>query len=111
MLTDVAVDGFNLYFGALRNQPYRWLDLQTFSRGLLKPTDSLHRIRYFTARVGARPGDPSAPERRNACFRALGSIPNLIIHCGQFLSTLPRRRWRTGPVPPGSSGPRRKGRT
>ncbi len=27
MLTNVYVDGFNLYYGCLKGTPYRWLDL------------------------------------------------------------------------------------
>ena len=51
---NVYVDGLNLYNGALRGTPYRWLDLQKLSQALLKPDDEIHRIRYFTALIDAR---------------------------------------------------------
>ncbi len=54
MATNVYVDGFNLYYGSLKDRPYRWLDLDALSRVLL-PRDQINRIRYFTARVSDRP--------------------------------------------------------
>ena len=50
------IDGFNLFYGALKGSRYEWLDLEALCRHLL-PKDSINRIRYFTARVSARPGD------------------------------------------------------
>ncbi len=51
---NVYVDGFNLYYGAyygaLRNKPYRWLDLYALFTKLL-PAYEINRIRYFTAIV------------------------------------------------------------
>lgn len=63
MRTNVYVDGFNLYYGALEGTPYRWLDLAALCRRIL-PRDIIHRIRYFTARVTARPDDPEQPIRQ-----------------------------------------------
>ena len=85
--TSVYVDGFNLYYGALRGQPYRWLDLCEFSRRLLEPYNTITRIRYFTARVYPSQGDSGVPERQQAYLRALDTIPNLSIHLGSFLKT------------------------
>ena len=85
MRTNVYVDAFSLYYGCLRDTPYRWLDLQALSRALL-PRDEIHRIRYFTALVSARPGDPQQAQRQQVYLRALGTIPNLSIHLGHYLS-------------------------
>ena len=52
----VYVDGFNLYY-AIRGTPYRWLNLGHLS-GILVGNRSVVGIRYFTARVADRPGDP-----------------------------------------------------
>ena len=87
MRFNVYVDGFNLYYGALRDQPYRWLDIRQFARGLLRPSDSVHRIRYFTARVRPTPRDPGAPERQAAYLRALDTLPEVTVHYGQFLTS------------------------
>jgi len=83
--TNVYVDGFNLYYGCLKGSPYRWLDLSKLCAALL-PRHTIHRIRYFTARVEARASDPDQPTRQATYLRALQTIPNLSIHEGQFLS-------------------------
>jgi hypothetical protein len=50
---NVYIDGFNLFYGALKGRsPLKWLDLAAFGRALLLPDQELHRVRYFTARVG-----------------------------------------------------------
>ena len=87
--TNVYLDSFNLYYGCIRGTPYRWLDLAKLCRALL-PSHSIGRIRYFTAIVQARPGDPQQPERQQTYLRALETIPNLSIHYGHFLSHVTR---------------------
>ncbi|HEV2754772.1 MAG TPA: NYN domain-containing protein [Actinomycetota bacterium] len=84
MATNVYVDGFNLYYGSLRGTPHKWLDLGALSKRLL-PSDHIHRIRYFTARVSVR-DDPQSPVRQQVYLRALETIPNLTIHYGHFLT-------------------------
>ena len=86
MRANVYVDGFNLYYGALKHTQYRWLNLAKLCR-LLLPGDKLNRIRYFTARVESRPNDPQQPQRQQTYLRALRTIPNLTIHEGRFLSS------------------------
>ena len=90
--TCVYVDGFNLYYGALRGRPYRWLDLCAFSRRLLKPYNAIVRIRYFTARVNPSMRDPWVSERQQVYLRALETIPNLSIHYGSFLGNPPKEK-------------------
>ena len=80
------VDGFNLYYRALRGTPYKWLDLGLLSAGLLDEQNSVDGIRYFTAPVSGK-GDPDAPNRQQLYLRALSTIPNLSIHLGSFLTT------------------------
>ncbi len=57
MVTNVYVDGFNLYYGCLKGSPYKWLDVKAL-RQVLLPRDTIGTIRYFTARIDARPQDP-----------------------------------------------------
>jgi len=83
MTTNVYIDGFNLYYGAVKGTPYKWLDLDALVR-LLLPKDRVNRIRYFTARVAARPWDPRQPQRQDVYLRALETIPHLTIHYGRF---------------------------
>ena len=82
---NVYVDGLNLYYGALRDSPYRWLDLGKLSRGLLKASDHVQRIRYFTALID-HPTDPTVGQRQKRYICALGSIPNLTVHYGSFVT-------------------------
>jgi len=83
--THVYVDGFNLYYGCLRGTPHRGLDLAEFCR-LMLPDNDVRRIKYFTARIGARPDDPVKPSRQQLYLRALRTLPNLEIHFGHYLT-------------------------
>ncbi len=85
MRVNVYVDGFNLYYGAVKGTPYKWLDLGELCR-MLRPQDRINRIRYFTADVKLRSDDPQAPVRQQTYLRALKTLPNLTIHKGRFLS-------------------------
>lgn len=81
--TNVYVDGFNLSYGALKGTRFKWLDLDALSHQLL-PKDNIHRIRYFTAKVSARPRDPRLPVRQEMYLRALGTLPSVSVHLGVF---------------------------
>ena len=85
MKTNVYIDGFNLYYGALKGTPYKWLDLAHLSR-LMLPNNTIHQIKYFIAIVSARPSDPDQPVRQQTYIRALRTIPNLSIVYGHYLS-------------------------
>ncbi|MEN9844026.1 MAG: hypothetical protein RLZZ612_1855 [Pseudomonadota bacterium] len=82
--TNIYVDGFNLYYGALRKTPYRWVNLETLFQ-LLLPKNTIHEIKYFTALVSARPNDPSQPQRQQLYLRALATLPKVSVHLGHFL--------------------------
>jgi hypothetical protein len=98
---NVYIDGFNLYYGALKGTRYKWLDLEALSARLVSGY-SLHRVRYFTARVSARPGNPDAPKRQGLYLRALATSPRVSIHYGRFLET----RVRAALCRPVPGGPR-----
>ena len=85
MKTNIYIDGFNLYYGCIKGTPYRWLDVAKMCQFLL-PHDNIQRIKYFSARVSARPNDPSQPIRQATFWRALRTIPNLEIIEGSFLA-------------------------
>ncbi len=85
MKTFVYVDGFNLYYRALKRTPYKWLDIHTLC-GYLLPKARVEAIKYYIARVTARPHDPDQPTRQNIYLRALATIPHLEIVEGSFLS-------------------------
>lgn len=78
------VDGFNLYYGALRKSPHRWLDLHRWAT-LLMPGYAVDKVVYCTARVVNRPSDPSASTRQDAYLRALRTLtPRVQIEEGLF---------------------------
>lgn len=87
MNTIVYIDGFNLYYGAVKGTPYKWLNVQKMCQALL-PGHKLVAIKYYTAKVSARPHDPEQPMRQQIYLRALLTIPNLEIIYGQFLPSI-----------------------
>jgi hypothetical protein len=97
MIANVYVDGFNLYYGAVKGTPYRWLDLAKLC-ALLLPRDSIHRIRYYTALVRSRPGDPGKRTRQLVYLRALQTIPHLSLHYGHYLTHPVRMPLATNPA-------------
>lgn len=99
MRTFVYVDGFNLYYGAVRKTGYKWLDIPAMCRKLL-PRHDIVRIKYFTARVAGRPADPDQPTRQQAYLRALQTLPGTEIIYGHFLTN--RVRMPVANCPPGA---------
>ena len=97
----VYVDAFNLYYGCLRGTPYKWLNIDKLADFLL-PEYEVLRIRYFTAIVESRPGDPRQQQREQAYLRALRAFPRISVHLGFFLT----KRVRLPLADPPSSGPR-----
>lgn len=99
--TIVYIDGFNFYYGAVKDTPYKWLDFEALCRRLL-PKDQINKIRYFTARVSSRSDDPQQASWQDTFLRALNTFPLIEIHEGHFVT----RRARMGLVHPPERGPR-----
>ncbi len=96
--TNVYVDGFNLYYGAVRGTGFKWLNLRLLCERLL-PQNEVVEIRYFTALVTATPHDPAKPQRQQTFIRALETLPGLTVHYGSFLTNrvwMPRAQRRPG---------------
>ena len=75
----VYIDGFNLYYGAIRGTPsLKWLDLERFCR-YLRPHDDLRLVRYFSALV-----DGNAKANQEAYLQALATTPLVEITLGKF---------------------------
>jgi uncharacterized LabA/DUF88 family protein len=83
--TIVYVDGFNLYYGAVKGTLYRWLDLDALFR-LLLARNHIVAIKYFTARVTPRPNNPDGPVHQNTYLRALATFPHISVEFGHFLA-------------------------
>src|SRR5438067_1648769 len=88
--TNVYIDSWNLYFGCLKGTPYRWINVAEMARLSLPSHFQINRIRFFTARVQARPTDPQQAVRQETLFRALRTLPNMTMHYGTFLVSHPR---------------------
>jgi hypothetical protein len=84
---------------ALKGTSFRWLDLDLLAKRLVRPGDTIDMVRYFTARVKARAGDPDAPRRQQLYLGALGTLPNVEFHFGSFLMW----RWSSRRTPISSS--------
>ena len=85
MRTTIYVDGFNLYYGCLKNTDFKWLNLQVLFSNILARHHSIDRICYFTAALQKSEHDPWAHLRQKAYLNALQTLPNLEIHYGKFL--------------------------
>jgi len=89
MKTVVYVDGFNLYYRALKNSAHKWLDLNALCEAALPAVCEIVRINYYAALVSGR-RNPSAPRDQNVYLKALKTLPNFQIHLGTFQTT---NRW------------------
>src|SRR5947207_14633454 len=76
--TIVYIDGFNLYYGAVRGSAHKWLNLQRFFQ-LLRPHDNIVKVHYFTALVDG----PTRPNQE-VYLRVLGALPLVNIILGKF---------------------------
>ena len=85
------IDGFNLYYRALKDTNFKWLNLGALAARLLDPQDTVAKVRYFTARVSTRAGNPDAPRRQQIYINALKTVPEVEFHYGRFL---PKKKWR-----------------
>ena len=90
LITNVYIDGFNLFYRALKGTEFKWLDLRKLAQTLF-PQDTIHRVCYFTALLDSRPDDPSKPQRQLVYLRAIATIPDLNIYYGVFRSGVKRR--------------------
>jgi hypothetical protein len=93
----VYIDGFNLYYGALKPNPsLKWLDVQALACALAPASDIW--VRYFTAKV--KPSrDPTSPDRQRQYLAAVRSLQRVSIHYGHFTThptTMPMANPRPG---------------
>ncbi len=93
--TIVYIDGFNLYYRALKGTSHKWLDLEALSKASLPTNLVIQAINYYTARVSGRL-DPDAPKSQHAYLRAISTKPSVKIHYGNFMTN---KKW-AGLAPP-----------
>ena len=85
MRTWVYVDGFNLYYGAVKGTPFKWLNPVALASRVLPPGHVVERVKYFTAHVSGA-ADPDAPRRQYAYLLALRTLAQVEIYFGRFLA-------------------------
>ena len=77
MKTIYYVDGYNLFYGALKHTPYKWLDLRALLHDQIvrvqEPSCAFLRIKYFTANIKAKIAShgQAAADAQHAYLRAL----------------------------------------
>jgi len=86
MRTYVYIDGFNLYFGALKGTPHKWLNPTEMVQKLIPSTQTILKTKYFTSLVKSLPHDPMQRLRQKMYIRALETLPNFEVFYGHFLS-------------------------
>ena len=91
MRTNVYIDGFNLYYGALKGSPYKWLDLVRLA-AVLFPDDEVGRVCYCTAPLRTHLGDGGPRQRQWLYLNALQTLPRLDIVRGKFMRRTKRGR-------------------
>lgn len=81
------MDGFNLYYGCLKNSSYKWLDLKKLFINLLDESHEIVTIKYFTAYISSRAGNEDSRLRQRYYLQAIEAfIPELEIYYGHYLT-------------------------
>lgn len=83
MKTFLYIDGFNLYYSALKGTTCRWLDPVRLAASAF-PRNQIVATKFFTAKVTALPHAPYQPDRQRIYWRALRTLPALEIIKGDF---------------------------
>ncbi|UDV04577.1 NYN domain-containing protein [Marinomonas profundi] len=79
MKTKVYIDGYNLYYGCLKNTPYKWLDLHRLIELLISRSDhpdaninTKHAIKFTTADISPKAAsDQNSPNDQRSYHQAL----------------------------------------
>ncbi len=80
----VYIDGFNFYYGCLKDTTLKWVNPLSLVQNMLTDIDIVG-VKYFSARVKDRPNDPQAT-RQDVYYRALQTLPNSSIILGHYLT-------------------------
>ncbi|MBI2823922.1 MAG: NYN domain-containing protein [Planctomycetia bacterium] len=74
----IYIDGFNFYYGAVKDTPHKWLDFEKLMRRV-RPDDDIQQIRYFTALVNG-----TSQIRQKTYLSALATLPLVDVTLGRF---------------------------
>jgi len=76
--TILYIDGFNLYYSAVKDTPLKWLNPAALVARAF-PHNQVVATKYFTAKVRALPRDTDQPTRQMIFWRALRTLPQFEI--------------------------------
>lgn len=81
------IDGFNLHFGlkSKRWRRYYWLNPRALVVNLLKPTQKLVVVKYFTSRISSCPVHSDKSKRQNTFLEAVETVTGIHVFYGHFL--------------------------
>lgn len=74
----VYIDGFNLYYGAVKDGPNKWLNIEKYFR-MLRQGDDVLKVKYFTAMVTG----PTRPNQE-IFIKALATLPTVEVILGKY---------------------------
>lgn len=92
----VYIDGFNLYYRALKNTAHKWLNIAALADAVMPSSTQVDAVHYYAARVSGRT-DPTAPARQHAYLRAIATLPRVDMTFGNFLVS---KKWSGLVQPP-----------
>lgn len=85
--TIVYVDGFNLYYGCLKNSSFKWLNLKALFTNLLDSSHHIEKIKYYTAHISSREENNDSRLRQKYYLQAIEKyIPEIEIYYGHYLT-------------------------
>lgn len=103
MRVNVYIDGFNLFYGALKvrtnpklnqevlkklkadKRKLRWLDLDKLVKEFVKGKDAvIQKINFYTAEVKPHYNGDKSPIYQQEYFKALSTLPNVNIYRGRY---------------------------
>ncbi len=97
--TTVYIDGFNLYYGALKGTPYKWLNIQTLWDRVLSSVYQVAAVKYFTAKVADSPQNPGIAQRQQTYLDAVAeNCPRVEAFKGDY--SRKRKRMEHASPPP-----------
>jgi uncharacterized LabA/DUF88 family protein len=83
--TIVYIDAFNLYYGVLKKTPYKWLDIDSMVKKILKKNEIVS-LKYFTAPVKGDKKNPNRLKHQKNYISALKThLPNFECIQGYFI--------------------------
>lgn len=80
----VYIDGFNLYFSVLKQNPgWKWLNIQSLFESL-RPDETVTQIKFFTALVDEDRWKSETRDKQKRYLNALSSLSKVVVIFGKY---------------------------